>query len=138
MIKVLFTGPMLQDGRFSCYYFKFINLNITPELGSLNVHIRKTSNSSLVSSSLESASLTSSLRDSVFGTSLDCLCLWKFIFVFVILSLSLEIYLCLWKLYLCVFEKDRESLAIKFVLSVFGKQENNSSEMSAEGGGSKF
>ena len=54
-------------------------------------NIRKMSNSSLVSMSLESASLTSSLKDSVFGTSLDCLCLWKFIFVFVNLSLSLEI-----------------------------------------------
>ena len=65
------------------------NPETTPRPAKKKRNIRKMSNASLVSLSLESASLTSSLKDSVFGTLLDCLCLWKFIFVFGNLSLSL-------------------------------------------------
>ena len=69
----------------------------------------------------------------VFGICISDIFSQRFCFWYVFgLSLSLKIYLCLCKLYLCVFEKDKESLVLKFVLSVFGKQRNNFSEMSAE------
>jgi hypothetical protein len=66
--------------------------------------IRKTSNLSLASLSLELTSLSSSLRDSVFGSSLAHLCLWTIIFVFRRSSLSLENHLCLWN-FIFVFVK---------------------------------
>ena len=72
IIKITFIANLIATwGHFCSLEVKLITNCIYG-----TIFIRKTSDLSLVSLSLESASLTSSLRVSVFGTSLGHLCLW--------------------------------------------------------------